>query len=141
MASVIYQSFIEDALIGNIDCDTDTFKAMATTSAYTENNDTHNRRDDVTNEVTGTGYTAGGATATVTVTRDDANNRVNIGLGGVSWGPGATIASVRKIVYYKSRGGASSADELVACIDNGADVSVVAGTLTVSASTIRNQLP
>lgn len=140
MASVIYQSFIEDVLIGNIDCDTDSFKVMLTASTYTENNDTHEFRSSVTNEVTGTGYTAGGAAVTVSVARDDANNRVNITLGGASWTT-ATISGVRKAVYYKARGGAASADELVACIDNGSDVSVTAGTLTLSASTIRNQLP
>lgn len=141
MASVIYNSFIDDVFKGNIDCDTDSFKAMAVTNSYTENVDTHVKRSDITSEVTGTGYTAGGVACTVSVTKDTANNRVDIGLGAVSWGPGATIASARKIIVYKSRGGASSADELVACIDNGSDVSVSNGTLSVTASTIRNQLP
>lgn len=46
------------------DLDTDTLKAMLCTSAYTPNRATHAYKSDVTNEITGTGYTAGGATLT-----------------------------------------------------------------------------
>lgn len=45
-----------------IDFDSDTIKMLLTTSAYTPDFDAHDYRDDVTNEVSGTGYTAGGAT-------------------------------------------------------------------------------
>ena len=62
MASLIYNSAIDEMARGDIDFDTDTFKAMLVTSSYTPNKDTHDFRDDVTNEVSGTGYTAGGAT-------------------------------------------------------------------------------
>lgn len=45
-----------------IDYDTDVIKCMLTSSAYSPNADTHDYLDDVTNEVSGTGYTPGGAT-------------------------------------------------------------------------------
>jgi hypothetical protein len=137
MASLIYNSFLEDLFRGAIDPDTDTFKAMLTTSAYTEDKDTHLKRSDVTNEVTGTGYTAGGNTVTLTVVKDTTNDRLNLTLGGTNW-PSSTITA-RKIVYYKSRGGAASADELVAVLDNGSDLSSSAATFTVDASTLRIQ--
>ena len=137
MASVVYSEGLEALCRGAIDYDTDTFKVMLTTSTYTENKDTHDFRDDVTNEVSGTGYTGGGNTVTFSVTEDDANDRVEVSLGGTTW-PGSTITA-RKAVYYKSRGGASSADELVACIDFGSDVSTTAGTFTLTASTLRFQ--
>lgn len=136
MASVIYNSFWDDLARGNIDLDTDTFRAMIVTNTYTENKDTHVKRSDITNEVTGTGYSAGGNTITVTVTKDTANDRIDISLGGTSWAS-STIANARKAIIYKSRGGAASADELVACIDNGSDVSTSSGTLTLTASTLR----
>jgi hypothetical protein len=44
------------------DWDTDTIKCALTTSTYTVDIDTHDFFNDVTNEITGTGYTAGGAT-------------------------------------------------------------------------------
>ena len=62
MADVIYNSFKRDIMNGSIDLDTDTIKVMLVTSTYTPNQDTHTKRSDVTNEVSGTGYTAGGAT-------------------------------------------------------------------------------
>lgn len=53
---------------------TDTIKVMLTTSAYTPNRDTHETKADVTNEISGTGYTAGGVTLaskTITYTAAD----------------------------------------------------------------------
>lgn len=137
MASLIFNKGLEAWARGSIDFDTDTFKVMLTTSSYTENKDTHDFRDDVTNEVTGTGYTAGGNTATVTVNLDTANDRVDITLGGTTWG--SSTITARKAVYYKSRGGASSADELVAVNDFGSDVISSSGTFTLNSSTLRIQ--
>ena len=137
MASLIYNRALELWARGSIDFDTDTFKVMLTTSAYTEDKDAHDFRNDVTNEVSGTGYTAGGNSATVTVTLDTVNDRVDISLGGTTWA--ASTITARKAVYYKSRGGVSSADELVAVNDFGSDVISSAGTFTLAASTLRIQ--
>jgi hypothetical protein len=137
MASLIYNSAIDELARGDIDFDTNTFKAMLVTSAYSPNKDTHDFRDDVTNEVTGTGYTAGGVASTVTVTSDTANDRVTIQFGAVSWA--SSTITARGCVYYKSRGGASSADELVAYADFGSNVSSSGGTFSVAASTITLQ--
>ncbi len=138
MASLIFNSALRDEAIGSIDYDTDTFKVMLTTSAYTENKDTHTKRSDVTNEIAGTGYTAGGGSVTVTVGAvDTANDRVDITLGGTTW-PASTLTA-RKAVYYKSRGGAATADELIAVVDFGTDVVTTSGTLTLTASTLRKQ--
>lgn len=140
MASLIYNSALRDEAIGAIDYDTDTFKVMLVTSAYTENKDTHAKRSDVTNEVVGTGYTAGGQTVVATVSAvDTTNDRVDITFAQVTW-PASTITA-RKAVYYKSRGGAASADELIAVDDFGADVTTVAGTLTLNASIVRKSNP
>lgn len=138
MASLIYNSFWDDLARGAIDADTDTFYCMLTTSGYAENKDTHTKRSDVTSEVAaGGGYVAGGFAATVTVTKDTANDRIDISLGAISI-PTATITA-RKAVYYKRRGGAATADELVAVIDFGADVSSTNNTWALTASTIRLQ--
>lgn len=137
MASLIFNRCLEQWAKGTIDFDTDTFKAMLTTSSYAENKDADDFRNDVTNEVTGTGYTAGGNTVTVTVTLDTANDRVDISLGGTTWTTSTITA--RKAVYYKSRGGASSADEVIAVNDFGSDVITSGGTFTLNASTMRIQ--
>jgi hypothetical protein len=137
MASLIYNSAPDEMARGDIDFDTDTFKAMLVTSSYTPNKDTHDFRDDVTNEVSGTGYTAGGVASAVTVTKDTANDKVTIQLGAVSWA--SSTITARGCVYYKSRGGASSADELICYADFGSDVSSSGGTFSVAASTITLQ--
>jgi len=137
MPSLIYNSFLEDLARGAIDMDTDTFRVLLTTSAYTENKDTHLKRSDVTNEVTGTGYTAGGVVTSITVTKDTVNDRLDITLGAVSW-PSSTITA-RKAVYYKARGGAASADELVAVNDFGSDVTSTGATFSLALSTVRFQ--
>jgi len=76
---------------------TDTLKVMLSTSAYTLNLDTHEVKADVTNEVSGTGYTAGGVTiATKTITVTAAN----------SWSPtwAATTAYVAGDVVRPTSG-------------------------------------
>jgi len=68
MASLIYNSFFDDVYKGNIVPNTDTFKMMLVTATYSPNKDTHTKRSDVTNEVSGTGYTSGGQTVAFTLT-------------------------------------------------------------------------
>jgi hypothetical protein len=137
MPSLVYNSCIDDLARGNIDFDSNTFKAMLVTSSYVPNKDSHDRRDDVTNEATGTGYTTGGVTCTVTVTKDVANDRVIIQFGAVSLA--SSTITARGCVYYRSRGGAASADELAVYNDFGSDVSSSGGTFAVAASTITLQ--
>jgi hypothetical protein len=137
MATILFNSFIHDVAQGSIDCDTDTFFCMLTTSAYTENSDTQLKRSDVTNEITGTGYTAGGAVVSVTVAKDLTNNRVTLTLGQLVLANSTLTA--RKAVYYKRRGGAATADELVAVNDFGSDISSSGASFTVPASVITLQ--
>ena len=137
MASLIYNSAIDDMARGAVDFDTDTFKAMLVTSTYTPNKDTDLKRSAVTNEVSGTGYTAGGVTTACTVTKDTANDKVTLQFAAVSWA--SSTITARALVIYKSLGGASSADALVAYNDFGSDVSSTSGTFSVAASTITLQ--
>ena len=137
MASLIYNSFVDDMARGAIDLDTDTFKVMLVTSAYVPNKDTDLKRSAVTNEVTGTGYTAGGVATACTVTKSTANDRVTLSFAAVNWA--SSTITARGAVIYKSRGGASSADELVCYIDFVSDVSSTASTFSLGSSTITLQ--
>jgi hypothetical protein len=132
MASLIYTSCLDDLARNAIDFDNDSFKVMLVTASYAPNKDTHLRRSDVTNEVSGTGYTAGGAATTATVSKDTANDRVDISFTAVVWS--AASITARAAVLYKARGGAASADELVAYVDFGADVTSTAGDFTATFS-------
>lgn len=133
MATLIYTSFFDDMARGAIDIDTDSFKCLLTTSTYVPNKDTHTKRSDVTNEVSGTGYTTGGTAVTMTITKDTVNDRLDIAISDPSWA--SSTITARQAVVYKSRGGASSADELVCVADFGSDVTSTNGTFTVDFTT------
>ncbi len=135
MASFIYNNALYAAMQGQINFETGTFKAMLVGNGYVPNKDTHTHRDDITNEASGTGYTAGGQIVDVSVSINNGTDTISINLPAVSW-PAATITG-RYIVYYLSRGGAASLDELIAVIDPlGQDVTVTNNTFAVSASTL-----
>jgi hypothetical protein len=124
---------MRDVVVGSVDFDTDTFKMMLVTSSYSASK-SHAKRNEVTNEVSGTGYTAGGNACSVTVAAtDNSNNDVEISFSVTSW-TSATITA-RAGVIYKSRGGASTADELVGYVDFGGDVTSTNGTFAVTIST------
>jgi hypothetical protein len=138
MASFVYNSALENAAKGAIDFDTDTFKMLLVTSSYSANKDTHEYRDDVTNEVAnGNGYTTGGATTACTVAKDNATDRVTITFAATNWTT-STITAAAAVVY-KSRGGASSADELVFYNDFGGNVSSSNATFSVGSTAMLYQ--
>lgn len=130
-----YGKGLMNVMTGTVDLNTDTFKIMLTTSAYTPDQDTHEFRSSVTNEVGASGsYSAGGGTITgVSVSYDAASNEVRMVWDDLSF-TSATITA-RTAVLYKSRGGAASADELVAYCTESGDVSSTASTFTVDVPT------
>jgi hypothetical protein len=131
MADVIYNSFKRDIMNGSIDLDTDAINVMLVTSTYTVNQDTHTKRSDITNEVTGTGYSAGGqALAGKAVTVDNTDNEGVFDANDVTWSTSTITA--RGAVLYKARGGASSADELIAYLDFSTDKISSAGDFIIA---------
>lgn len=76
MANVLFNALKAAALKADIDFESDTIKVRLVTSAHTPDQNAHDFRNDIANDVSGVGSTAGGATATnKTVTQDSANNR------------------------------------------------------------------
>jgi len=105
-----------------------TLKAMLTTSAYTYSK-LHDFRDDITNEVVGTGYVAGGETITTpVVTQDDTNDQADMDFDDIEW-TGSTITA-RNAILYKSVGSAAT-DNLWCRINFGADFSSSATTFRI----------
>lgn len=129
MASGVYYSVAEDVAKGAIDFDTDTFYAMLVTSSYTPS-PAHSKRSDITNEVSGTGYTSGGAEIAVSVSRS--SGTTSITLGEVTWASPVSGFTARRAIVYKRRGGASSADELVCCIDPGSGLAANGAAFTLT---------
>jgi hypothetical protein len=136
MASFIYPSYLRAVHKADIDFDTVTVKMLLVTSSYTADKD-HDFRNDVTSEMTASGtYVTGGVTVSATLTHDTTNNRFDLVLGAPTQMTGVS-GTARASVYYISRGGASSADELIAYNDFGGDYTASNGTFDVAAVTIR----
>lgn len=132
---VIYNSFMEDLAEGRIDIDTDTIKVMLTTSSYTPSSGAHTKRSDVSNEVTGTGYSSGGVALGSLTSALNTGNELVILLGATTF-PTVTL-TMRTAVYYKSRGGAASADELICAVTQSSDVTATAADLVQALSALR----
>jgi hypothetical protein len=134
MASFNFNIGIRNVVTGAIDLDTDTFKMLLTTGTVlgATEKDTFDYRNDITTEhANGSGYTTGGAAVTLTVAAvDGTNDDIEVTASAVSW-TSATITATGAVIY-KSRGGASSADELLCYIDFGGTVSSTNGTFTVT---------
>lgn len=132
MASFVYNSVLTDVVNADLDFAVDSFKMMLVTSSYSASKSAHAKRSSVTNEISGTGYTAGGAATTCTIS-DDTNKKI-LTFSAVSWSSATFTAAAA--VIFKARGGAASADELVAFIDFNGDVVSAGGTFSVSSSVI-----
>lgn len=129
MASLIFDHVLDHLLKGDIDFDTDTFKAMLVTSSYTPNKGSHEFRSSVTNEVSGTGYSAGGAVTGATVSLDTSGHKGEVTFDPVTWT--AASLTARACVIYKDTG-SSATDILIGYSDNGADATVSGADFTFS---------
>jgi hypothetical protein len=127
-----YANGLLNVMNGNVDLDTNTIKLILITSSYTPAQGTHDFRDDLgANEATGgSGYPAGGFTLG-TVTLGVSTLTVNWDAADISQAITGGPLAFRYGVYYKARGGAASADELIGYVDFGAQ-SVTDATLNIT---------
>lgn len=130
----LYGNMILKALNKEIDWDSDTIKIMLCTSSYTPDQDTHDYKDDVTNEVTGDGYTAGGATlASKTITYTAGTNIAKLDAADVTWA--SSTITARYAVIYDAATGVDSTSPVIAYIDFGANVSTTNGDFVIQFNT------
>ena len=121
MASGLYQavkqSIWDRSIHSGVDIDTDSLKLLLASADQSGNLNTHQDRADVTQEVTGTNYSAGGvAVSGVTVTASAGT--VTIDATDVTFS-NVTIAAIRGSILYKSSG-TDTTDLLIAWHDHGA---------------------
>lgn len=104
MAANTYGMFPVHLCRGEIDFRSATLKAMLVDSNYTEDLDAHEFKSQVTNEVTGTGYTAGGvALSGPTIIYDPATNTTRVDAADANFGI-VTLSDVAGIVVYVDTG-------------------------------------
>jgi hypothetical protein len=106
----------------------DTIKCMLTTSVYAPNQDTDQDHANVTNEVAGAGYTAGGDTITTFLVTQTANV-IDIDGDDAQWTSASFTA--RYAVVYDDQPAASADKPLMSYINFGADETVASGTFTI----------
>jgi len=129
MADAIYNGFKKEIMAGNHDLDTDTYYVMLVTSAYLLDQDAHLDRNDISGEITGTGYTAGGAEITgKAVTADNTDNEGVWDGNDVTWASSTLTAG--GAIIYKSTGVILN-DLLVCYLDFGGDQSSSSGDFTI----------
>lgn len=109
----------------------DTLKTMLCTSSYVPNQDTHVFKSDVTNEVTGTGYTAGGvALTTMVFTYTAGTNVVMLDADDASWA--ASTITARVAVVYDATPASDATRPLFVYQLSTTDIVSTAGTFTVT---------
>jgi hypothetical protein len=117
-------SFKVDLLDAEHDFGADTFKIALFTSSATL--DASTTAYAVTNETSGTGYTAGGNTLTVSTTPTSSGTTAYVSFASTTWSTASITA--RGALIYNS----TNADKAVAVLDFGADKTSTAGDFTIN---------
>lgn len=130
MASTAYDSATRDIANQALTLNGGNLKILLV-NGYAPNAKTHAKRSDVTGEVTGTGYSAGGvALSSVVGTLDTTNDKTVYTATNPSWAS-STITATGAVVY-QSNGGAATGDPLVCYLDFGGTVTSTNGTFSVT---------
>lgn len=136
MASANFTNLPRALAKADIDFDVATFKVLLVSSVPSEANlDAWANRSDVTNEITGTGYTAGGIAQAFTLDAiDTTNNRQSITWTNISNGwTSASFTAYGAIIYKNS--GTSTTDVLLHFVDFGGAVTCSNGSFSITYST------
>jgi hypothetical protein len=128
MASGLYGITFLNSLNNTLalDLDNDTLKIMLVTSGYTPDFGVDDFKADVSNEVVGTGYTAGGETLT-SVTLTQAAGTITFDAADVTW-TSSTITARGAVIYDDT----IVNDPLICYIDFGSDQSSSSGDFLLS---------
>jgi hypothetical protein len=136
MPSANFRNLPDHLARAAINFSTASFKCLLVSSVPSEANlDAWVNRSDVTGEVTGTGYTAGGVAVSATVSSvDTTNNRIAVTFANLSPGwTSSTITAAAAIIYQDT--GTASTSKLVTMVDFGGNVSSSSGNFSVTFST------
>lgn len=129
-ASGLYGLSLEKMMIDTLgeSLEAEDNKVLMVQDAHTPNFDTHDFRNDITNEVSGTGYTAGG-TAITTTEITLSSGVLTFDAADVSWAS-STITSAMAAVLYTNVG-ADTTDQLILLSDFVTAASTSNGTFLI----------
>lgn len=128
----LYGQVFKSAFNKELDWDSDVIKVMLCTSSYTPDQDAHQYKSSVTNEVAATGgYTAGGNTLTTcTSTYTGATNKLMLDADDTSWSTSTITA--RTAVVYDSTPGTDATRPLVCYQQSDVDIISSGGTFQIT---------
>jgi hypothetical protein len=130
MASGIYNIFKSEIMKKTVDMVNDTIKIMLLNNSHSFNADHDEKADIVANEISGTGYTAGGATlGSKAVTVDNTDDEGVFDAADASW-TSASFTAYHAVIYDDTL--TSPADMLICSIDFGGAQTVTAGTFQIT---------
>lgn len=116
-----------------IDFNTDVIKVMHASSSYTPDQDVHDYKDDVTNEVTGTNVVAGGFTAdNCTLTYTGATNVFKLDHDDESISSATVSTAIAHSIWYDSSPGSDATRPLIGYVTWDSGLMPNAGTLAVN---------
>jgi len=126
-----YGQAVSSAFTKKINFTSDALKVMLCTSSYVPDQDNHQFQSSITNEVVGTGYTAGGAAlSSVTFTYNSGTNVWTLDAADSVWA--SSTITARYAIVYDSTPGTAATNPLVLYVDFGADVTSTAGNFTIT---------
>lgn len=133
MASSVFTNTARSFATAKFDFSANTLKVMLVSSVPSEANlDAWTNRSDVTNEITGTGYTAGGIAQAFTLNAiDTTNNRQSVTLTNIVNGWTASTFSALGAIVYKNSG-TNTTDTLLEFVDFLGTVSCTAGNFSIT---------
>jgi hypothetical protein len=130
-SATIFAPVFNSAFTKLISLTADTIKVALATTTFAPNTDTMDFFNDITNEATGTGYTAGGATVTTdTFTYTNATNVWMYDADDVSW-PASSITA-RYAILYDATPGTAATNPLICLYDFDTNQTTSNGTFSIA---------
>ena len=131
MVSGMYNRLKANWMNKEVDFEGDTIKVMLLDNSHSFTATDNVIGDIDANEISGTGYTAGGeAMTTQTVTQDDTNDLAKFDADDTQWTT-ATFTAYHAVIYDDTLAG----DDLVCSIDFGGAKVITVGTFTIQWNT------
>jgi hypothetical protein len=138
----MFGQFLRHALLKEVNLSTDDIKVMLCTSALaldTTKQDSFEYKTSITNEVSGTGYTATGASlANKTLTYDSANNKIIFNADDITWA-NSTITA-RYAIIYDNTPSTDATKPLIAYLDFTTDQISSNGNFTIQWDNTENAI-
>ena len=113
---IVYGLVLKSTFGGRINFDSHTFMGMLCGPGYVPNQNTHQFKSSVTNEITGSGYARGGQQ--ISASTNYSNKVLSVMGSNLVW-PAASFSARYLVIYDDSASPDANAKPLICCVDFG----------------------